>query len=51
MPDVSNLNFSTGETIANAVTVTIGAGGAICVYTIAKTDLIVDLDGIYTQPG
>jgi hypothetical protein len=50
-PDVSNLNFSTGETIANAVTVKIGDGGNVCLYTTATTDLIVDLNGVYTQPS
>jgi hypothetical protein len=49
-PDVSNLNFSPGETIANAVTVELGQFGQVCMYTTAKTDLVVDLDGIYTQP-
>jgi hypothetical protein len=48
MPDVSNLNFRTGDTIANAVTVTIGVAGKVCMYTTATTDLIVDLNGIYT---
>jgi hypothetical protein len=50
-PDVSNLNFTKGETIANAVTVTIGAGGKVCVFSDATIDLIVDLDGIYIQPS
>jgi hypothetical protein len=49
-PDVSNLNFTTGETIANAVTVTLGQGGRVCVFSTATIDLIVDLDGAYTQP-
>ncbi len=50
-PDVSNLNFSKGQTIANAVTVALGADGKVCVFSTATIDLIVDLDGVYTQPA
>ena len=49
VPDVSNLNFAAGDTIPNAVTVKIGIGGRICLFTSATIHLIVDLDGIYTS--
>jgi hypothetical protein len=47
-PDVSNVNFVTGQTVANASLATIGAGGNVCFYTSADIDLIVDLNGAYT---
>ncbi len=33
MPTVSSLNFAAGETVANAVTVPLDAGGNLCVYS------------------
>jgi hypothetical protein len=48
MPDVSNLNYIAGPSaIANSATVPIGAGGKICLYTSAATNLIVDINGWY----
>ena len=49
-PDTSNLNFLPGQTVANAVTVALGATGAVCVHTTATTHLIVDVSGAYS-PG
>ena len=44
-PNASNLNYSAGTTIPNAVTVQLGAGGKVCVFTLATTHLIVDING------
>jgi hypothetical protein len=49
-PDTSNLNFLPGQTVANAVTVALGATGAVCVHTTATTHLIVDVSAAYS-PG
>ncbi len=46
-PDTSNLNFAPGQTVANAVTTKVGAGGAVCIYSDAATHLIVDVNGYY----
>jgi hypothetical protein len=46
-PNASSLNFTAGLTIANAVTARIGAGGAICLYTLATTHLVVDVGGFH----
>jgi uncharacterized protein YkwD len=46
-PDTSNLNFAAGQTVANAVTTKVGAGGAVCIYNEAPTHLIVDVNGYY----
>jgi VCBS repeat-containing protein len=44
VPDVSNLNFAAGETVANSVTATVGTNGNVCFYTNAPIHLIVDFD-------
>jgi hypothetical protein len=49
-PLASNLNFSPGQTIPNLVTVPVGTGGAISLYSIARTDVVVDVVGYY-RPG
>ena len=46
-PDTSNLNFAPGQTVANAVTTKVGAGGAVCIYNEAPTHLIVDVNGYF----
>ena len=46
-PNASNLNFTAGTTIANAVVSKIGAGGAVCVFSSAATHVIVDTAGFY----
>jgi len=45
VPLSSSVNFRTGQTVANAVTTQVGAGGAVCLYTEATTHLIVDVNG------
>ena len=49
-PEASNLNFVIGQTVANAVTATLGTDGKVCIYTSADTHLVVDLNGAYGQP-
>ena len=46
-PTVSNLNPVGGVTRPNLVNVRVGTGGAVCLYTLEATDLIVDLVGEY----
>jgi hypothetical protein len=51
VPLASNLNFVAGQTIANLVTVPIGANGGVGIYNHAgRADVIVDLEG-YFVPG
>ena len=47
-PDASNLNFAAGQTVANAVTAKVGAGGAVCIYNQSPTHLIVDVNGYFS---
>ena len=46
-PNASNLNYGVGQTIPNSVTSKIGAGGKVCLFSFAATDVIVDVDGYY----
>ncbi len=47
IPNSSNLNFTAGATIPNAVVAKIGAGGKVCIYSNVDTHLIVDINGYY----
>ncbi len=44
-PNASNVNFKTGQTIANAVFAKVGVNGKVCIYSSASTDTIVDVNG------
>ena len=46
-PTASNLNLRTGDTAPNLVTVKLGAGGTVCLYTQSGTHLIADAAGWY----
>jgi hypothetical protein len=47
-PDVSNLNFSMGETVPNLVSVKLSPSGTVCVYSTSTTDVIADVFGYGT---
>ncbi len=50
LPEASNLNVGyAGQTIANLVTVQLGADGAVNLYSFSGGHLIVDLVGFYVQ--
>jgi hypothetical protein len=46
-PTASNVNFTPGLTIPNLVIAKIGAGGAVCIYTLTTTHLVVDVNGYF----
>ena len=46
-PVVSNLNVTAGQTQANLVTVKVGTGGSVSMYTDGGTHLLVDVFGYY----
>lgn len=50
-PLASTLNYVAGSTIANAATIALGAGGGLCVFSSATTDVIVDLNGFWSPNG
>ena len=47
LPNSSNLNYTTGQTVANSVVAKVGAGGKICIYTHSATQLIIDTNGYF----
>ena len=47
-PLASNVNFIAGQTVANSVTVPVGANHTVCIFTTAATDLVVDLNEVYS---
>lgn len=50
LPTVSNLNFPAGKTIANLVTVKLGAGGRVSIYNYSGlVDVAADVAGWYTE--
>jgi hypothetical protein len=51
-PNASNLNFSTGETIPNRVTVGVGSSGQVNFYNAAGyVNVIADVNGWFTASG
>jgi 5'-nucleotidase len=52
MPQASNLNFlSTDLAISNQVVAKIGDEGKVCIYTLAETDLIADVNAFVPLGG
>ncbi|MCE9622019.1 MAG: hypothetical protein K8R99_06735 [Actinomycetia bacterium] len=49
LPTASNLNFVVGDLIANSMMARVGTGGKVCIYSSAATDLIVDVNGFFTD--
>lgn len=50
VPNASTLNFGAGQTVANTAVVRPGTGGAVCIYAVATTDVVVDLTGWFPAP-
>jgi uncharacterized repeat protein (TIGR03803 family) len=50
-PTASTLNNPTATSVANAAIVPAGTGGGIAVYPFNTTDLIVDINGYFAEPG
>ncbi|MDA3006386.1 MAG: hypothetical protein O2969_02230, partial [Actinomycetota bacterium] len=49
-PDVSSLNFRSGDTVANAVVAPVSVDRAVCVYVYGVADVLVDVSG-YVADG
>jgi cysteine-rich secretory family protein len=47
-PDVSTLNFSPNETVANAATIPLDSTGGVCAFSNVSTDLVIDVSGHYS---
>jgi len=48
-PDASNLNFSTGQSIANSVIAPLSSDGKVCFYVYGSSHLLVDVSGFFTS--
>lgn len=46
LPNVSNLNFDAGQTIANGTYIPLNHDGSFAIYTSANTHFIVDVQGV-----
>lgn len=42
-PNAANVNYAGGDVNSNSVVAKIGEDGKVCIYTFAKTDLVVDV--------
>jgi hypothetical protein len=49
-PTASNLNWAAGDTRPNLVTVPVGTGGQVSIYSNSPTDVVVDEEGYYSTP-
>jgi hypothetical protein len=50
-PNTSNVNFTTGQTVANLSVITLGTNGKICLTTSAPTHLIADVTAYDIRPS
>ncbi len=50
-PQTSNVNYGAGDIAPNAVLAKIGADGKVCIYTLAATDIIADVNGFVPDGG
>ncbi len=46
-PNASNLNHVAGQSVPNAVVSKVGDGGRVCIFTMTRTELIVDVNGYF----
>ena len=49
IPNVSNVNWQPGETVAGAAFVPVAADGTFCVFTNSPVDVIVDVTGVFSS--
>ena len=47
-PMASNLNYSNGQTVPNAVVTKLAAEGSVCLFALTAADLVVDVEGAFT---
>ena len=48
-PDASNINFTSGQTVANSVAVPLSASGTLCIYVFGTAHVLLDVSGYYTK--
>ena len=45
------MNYAPGDVVPNAVLAKVGAGGKVCIYTLAETDIVIDVNGYVPDRG
>ena len=50
-PDVSNVNYLRGDSVASAAFVPVASDGTICVQSLNPVDVVVDLTGVFSVDG
>ncbi len=50
-PLASNVNYTPGQIIPNAVVAKVGDNGKVCVFTLVGSDLVVDVNGFVPAVG
>jgi hypothetical protein len=50
-PNGSSLNYVAGSTVANTVVAKVGVGGKVCLFTLAKSHIGVDVSGFFPPSG
>jgi chitodextrinase len=50
-PNASSVNYAPGQVVPNAVLAKIGTNGRICIFTLAATDILVDVTGYVPAGG
>ena len=50
-PLASNVNYIAGQVVPNAVLVKIGTAGKVCIFSLAATDIVVDVNGYVPDGG
>jgi hypothetical protein len=51
LPSTSSVNYAPGNDSTNLVTVSLDAGGKICVFSFERTQVVIDLFGSFGAPG
>jgi hypothetical protein len=46
-PTASNVNFGRGGVVANSVLVKAGVGGRVCLFSLSRAHLVVDVNGSF----
>jgi hypothetical protein len=50
-PEVSNVNYLPGDTVASAAFVPVAGDGTICIASMNPVDVVVDLTGVFGDDG
>jgi hypothetical protein len=50
-PPTSSINYRANGAVMNLVTAPLGTGGRVCVYSSARTNVVIDLFGYSENPG